>query len=107
MRAMNHSFDDGPHLHGGAEACARHCRARALLYNFRPWNPATARANDDWRSPAERLNELRYHDDWLQDLLISASLGGCRRGIRPPQTPGRSGFSVLLGGERFRRMNQT
>jgi hypothetical protein len=87
MRAMNRYFDDGQHLHGGAEACARHCRAWAPLYNFRPWNPATARANDGWRSPAERLNVHRYHDDWLQNLLISASLGG----FRPPQTPGRSG----------------
>jgi hypothetical protein len=79
MRAMNRYFDDGQHLHGGAEACDRHCRAWAPLYDFRPWNPATARANDGWRSPAERLNEHRYHDDWLQNLLISASLGGFRR----------------------------
>ena len=79
MRAMNRYFDDGQHLHGGAGACDRHCRAWALLYNFRPWNPATARANDGWRSPAERLNGHRYHDDWLQNLLISASLGGFRR----------------------------
>jgi hypothetical protein len=79
MRAMNRYFDDGQHLHGGAEACDRHCRAWALLHNFRPWNPATARANDGWHSPAERLNEHRYHEDWLQNLLISASLGGFRR----------------------------
>lgn len=79
MRAMNRYFDDGQHLHGGAAACDRHCRAWALLYNFRPWHPATARANGGWRSPAERLNGHRYHDDWLQNLLISASLGGFRR----------------------------
>lgn len=79
MRSMNRYFHDGQHLHGGASACDRHCRARAPLYNFRPWNPATARANDGWRSPAERLNEHRYHDDWLQNLLISAPLGGFRR----------------------------
>ena len=69
MRSMNRYFDDGQHLHGEAGACDRHCRAWALLHNFRPWNPATARANDGWRSPAERLNEHRYHDDWLQNLL--------------------------------------
>jgi hypothetical protein len=79
MRSMNRYFDDGQHLHGGTEACDRHCRAWALLYNFRPWSPATAQANDGWRSPAERLNAHRYHDDWLQNLLISASLGGFRR----------------------------
>jgi hypothetical protein len=79
MRAMNRDVDDGPHRHGGAEACDRHCRAWALLYNFRPWNPATARANDGGRSPAERLNGHRYQDDWLQSLRISASRGGFRR----------------------------
>jgi hypothetical protein len=79
MRSMNRYFDDGQHLHGGVEACDRHCRAWAPLSNFRPWHPATARANESWRSPAERLDEHRYHDDWFQNPLISASLGGFRR----------------------------
>src|SRR5207248_2459051 len=52
--------------------------------NFAPWAPATVRSNDGWRSPAERLNRHRYHDNWLQNLLISASLGGYRRA---PQNP--------------------
>jgi len=26
-------------------------------------------------SPAERLNQFRYHDNWLQNLLISAFFG--------------------------------
>jgi hypothetical protein len=79
MRSMNRYFDDGQHLHGSEEACARHVRAWALLYNYRPWHPATAKANGGWRSPAERLNQHRYHDHWLQNLLVSASLGGYRR----------------------------
>lgn len=78
MRSMNRYFDDGQHLHGGKQACERHVRAWALLQNFRPWGPAARRANGGWRSPAERLNEHRYHDDWLQNLLVSASLGGYR-----------------------------
>src|SRR5215475_7380039 len=79
MRAMNRYFDDGQHLHGGAGACGLHVRAWALLYNFRPWHPASARENGGWRCPAERLNQHRYNDDWLQNLLVSASLGGYRR----------------------------
>jgi len=63
----------------------QHCRAWALLHNFTPWHPATAVANDDWQSPAERLNGRRYHDNWLQNLLVSASLGGYRN--HPPQNP--------------------
>jgi hypothetical protein len=79
MRGMNRYFDSGQHLHGHREACELHCRAWALLCNFRPWHPAVARANAGWRGPAERLNRHRYHDDWLQNLLASGSLGGFRR----------------------------
>ena len=79
MRSMSRYFEDGQHLHGSPGACGLHVRAWALLQNFRPWGPEAVRANDGWRSPAERLNAHRYHDDWLQNLLISASLGGYRR----------------------------
>ena len=78
MRGMNRYFDHGQHLHGSQDACRLHCRAWALLGNFRPWHPATTRKNHGWRCPAERLNRHRYHDCWLQNLLISASLGGYR-----------------------------
>jgi hypothetical protein len=78
MRGMNRYFEDGQHLHGSREACRLHCRAWALMWNFAPWHPATTRRNHDWRCPAERLNRHRYHDCWLQNLLISASLGGYR-----------------------------
>jgi hypothetical protein len=87
MRAMNRYFDAGQHLHRSAAACARHGRAWAVLFNFRPWHPAVARANGGWRCPAERLNKYRYHDNWLQNLLASASLGGYRRRGTPPPTP--------------------
>jgi hypothetical protein len=79
MRSMSRYFEDCQHLHGSEQAGELHCRAWALLYNFRPWHPATTRANQGWRCPAERLNRHRYHDDWLQNLLVSASLGGYRR----------------------------
>jgi hypothetical protein len=85
MRGMNRSFDHGQHLHGSQQASRRHCRAWALLCNFAPWHPATTRANAGWRCPAERLNRHRYHDCWLQNLLISASLGGYRCPL--PQNP--------------------
>ena len=78
MRGMNHYFDHGQHFHGSREASRLHCRAWALLSNFAPWHPATARENQGWHCPAERLNQHRYHDCWLQNLLISASLGGYR-----------------------------
>jgi hypothetical protein len=79
MRGMNRYLDAGQHLHGSAEASRLHCRAWGLLGNFAPWSPATTRANAGWRCPAERLNRHRYHESWLQNLLVSASLGGYRR----------------------------
>ena len=78
MRAMNRYFDAGQHLHGSERAVGRHCRAWALLHNFRPWHPAVARAHGGHRSPAEQLNQHRYHDQWLPNLLVSASLAGYR-----------------------------
>jgi hypothetical protein len=79
MRSMSGYFEGCQHLHGTPEACGRHVRAWALLQNFRPWGPEAVRDNDGRRSPAERLNGHRYHDDWLQNLQVSASLGGYRR----------------------------
>jgi hypothetical protein len=87
MRGMNGYLVGCQHLHGSAEASQRHSRAWALLHNFAPWGPVTARANDDWHSPAERLNQHRYHDNWLHNLLVSTSLAGYRRTTNPPQTP--------------------
>lgn len=84
MRSMNRYLFHGQHLHGSFRAGQLHCRAWALLYNFSPWHPGIAMKNNGWRSPAERLNQRRYHDNWLQNLLVSASLGGYRH---PPQNP--------------------
>ena len=79
MRLMSRYFDGGQHLHGTPGAGERHCRAWALLHNFSPWGPEAARDNDGYASPAERLNQHRYHDNWLHNLLVSASLAGYRR----------------------------
>ena len=83
MRCMNRYFFDGQHLHGSREAGELHCRGWALLFNFAPWNPAAAKINGGWNSPAERLNKHRYHENWLQNLLVSSSLGGFRH--MPPK----------------------
>jgi hypothetical protein len=85
MRPMHRYFCAGQHLHGGRAANERHVRGWALLCNFAPWHPAIAKAHRGWRSPAEQLNKHRYHDFWLHNLLISASLGGYR--VRAPQKP--------------------
>jgi hypothetical protein len=87
MKPMNSYFDGCQHLHKSQEAAEKHCRAWALLFNFAPWSPATAKANDGWLSPAERLNQHCYHSHWLHNLLVSASLAGFRTPLPSPQTP--------------------
>ena len=85
MRAMRRYFNQGQHLHSSLEVSTKRARAWALLYNFTPWSPQAKRANQGYECPAERLNKHRYHKCWLQNLLISASLGGYRK--VPPQKP--------------------
>ena len=55
-----------------------------IIHNFAPYNPRTIKKLNGYGSPAERLNQFRYHDNWLHNLYISASLGGYRS---PPQNP--------------------
>lgn len=73
MRGMNRYFESGLNFHGSLETCTQHTRAWALLWNFTPWHPTIAKANNGFLSPAERLNKHRYHEHWLQNLLVSAS----------------------------------
>jgi hypothetical protein len=64
-------------------------REWTLIQNFDPCNPRTVTTFYGYKSPTERLNQFRYHDNWLSDLCISASLGGYRS---PPQKPEQSEY---------------
>jgi hypothetical protein len=64
-------------LHGHLKAAESRLRGWALLMNFRPFEPQTRRRSG-YQSAAHRLNKMKYHDDWLHNLYISASLGGLR-----------------------------
>jgi hypothetical protein len=64
-------------LHGHLETAESRLRGWALLINFRPFEPQTRRATG-FQSAAHRLNGKTYHANWLQNLYISASLGGSR-----------------------------
>ncbi len=88
MRGMNGYWVGCQRLHGSSEASQLHSRAWALLANFTPYSPQAQKANGgQWQSPAERLNQHRYHDNWLHNLLVSASLAGYRHRNDPPQNP--------------------
>jgi hypothetical protein len=78
LRRLDYHLYRTQHLHGTTRAAEQGLRGWALINNFAPSCPETARESPGLRSPAERLNGERDHDEWLPNLLISASLGGYR-----------------------------
>jgi len=84
MQRMDRYLFNTQYFHGSIESAERGIRAWALIQNFAPSNPRTIQKYNGLQSSAERLNGFRYHDNWLQNLLISGSLGGFRS---PPQNP--------------------
>lgn len=85
MQRMDRHLFSTQYFHGSLSSAQLGIRGWALIQNFAPSNPITIKKYDGLLSPAERLNNSRYHDDWLQNLLISASLVGLYR--PPPQNP--------------------
>jgi len=78
LRRLDYHLYCGQHLHGSVGVAERGLRGWALILNFAPSCPEVVRESPGLRSPAERLNGKRYHPEWLQNLLVSASLGGYR-----------------------------
>jgi len=76
MQRMDRHLFSTVYFHGSLKSAELSIRGWSLIYNFAPCNPRTVQKHKGWRSPAERINQFRYHENWLQNLLISASLGG-------------------------------
>ncbi len=76
MKFIDRACFDGMYFHGTRESGNQRVRALALLWNFCPSSPATVKKHGGQMCPAERLNGKRYHDVWLANLLVSASMNG-------------------------------
>jgi hypothetical protein len=63
------------YFHGHLMAGEYQVRAWALFHNFQPYCPR-AQIRERYLSPFHKLNGFVYHDNWLQNLLVAASLGG-------------------------------
>ncbi|WP_321494834.1 hypothetical protein [uncultured Desulfobacter sp.] len=81
MQRMDRHLFSTKYFHGTMKSANLSIRAWALIQNFAPLNPWTVRQKG-YVSSFERVNEFKYHGNWLQNLLISGSLGGLRTG--PP-----------------------
>jgi hypothetical protein len=78
MQRMDRHLFGTQYFHGGRATAELNIRGWALIYNFAPSNPMTVKKHLGKKSPAERLNGFSYQDNWLENLLVSASLQGVR-----------------------------
>lgn len=77
MNRLTRFLYAGRGLHGHQVSCARRLRGWALLQNFRPFAPRSGTTRG-YQSPAHRLNQKQYHEHWLHNLQVCASLAGGR-----------------------------
>ncbi len=75
MEPMTHWLSGTRFFHGHLTSVERQVRSWALFHNFGPYYPR-AKVSKQYSSPAHKLNGRVYHDNWLHNLLISASMAG-------------------------------
>jgi hypothetical protein len=75
------------YFHGTTAAANAGLRAMPILWNFHPYGRKVQRQAPYAKSPFEDLNGFRYHDDWLRNLRIAASLNGRHTGKPVPFNP--------------------
>ena len=74
MQRMDRHLFSTQYFHSSSDTAELNIRGWALIYNFTPSNPMTIKKHQGKRCPADRLNGFAYHENWLENLLISASL---------------------------------
>ena len=77
MQCMDRYLSNHQYFHGHLSSSELGIRAWALLHNFRPYGPRSTKKLN-FTSPAHRLNGSVYHQSWLHNLFISASMAGFR-----------------------------
>ena len=83
MKKMNQFLVNKQYFHGHFASAQLLTRAWALCYNFMPFcsrykynHPQKA---EKFNSRAAQYNQFQYHQNWLINLMTSASLNGFRR----------------------------
>jgi hypothetical protein len=68
------------YFHGTISSAQRELRSMAILWNFHLYIPKVRKRAPYAKTPFEALNGFCYHDHWLRNLLIAASLNGRNTG---------------------------
>ncbi len=64
------------YFHSTKESASLYVRAMALVWNFHPYGQKTQDKYGPRASPFQQLNGFRYHDNWLENMMIAASMNG-------------------------------
>jgi hypothetical protein len=76
MKFLDRACFDAQYFHGTMESGRQRVRGWAILWNFTPSSPETVKKYDGQLSPAERLNNTCYSANWLENMLVFASMNG-------------------------------
>ncbi|NJN77382.1 MAG: hypothetical protein HC803_02870 [Saprospiraceae bacterium] len=82
MKRLDRFLFINQYFHGHFASAQLLTRAFALIYNFAPMCPRYfykhPKKDKKLDSRAAQYNQFKYHENWLQNLLISASLNRIR-----------------------------
>jgi hypothetical protein len=83
MRYMARHAYNSQNFHSSISATSKNYRAFALLYNFSPLSPQTIKDAPVLYSLAAKASGVVFSEDWLQNLLICASVGKINHHCNP------------------------
>jgi hypothetical protein len=66
------------YFHGTKDSAVLYLRSMALIWNFNPYGAKTQSHFPGRVSPFEDINGFHYHENWLQNMLVAASMKGWR-----------------------------
>ena len=84
MKLMKRCIKNAQYFHLTLEQAILYMRVFALIHNFTPSSPWTVRKHNGLASPADRMNQFSYSDDWCINLMIATSLRGYRTEVLNP-----------------------
>jgi len=73
MRTMKRHKINSQMFHSTTKATTLNFRALALIHNFSPYSPSIWENKEKTCSPVTKLNQQRFADNWLENLILSAN----------------------------------
>ena len=77
MQSMGRWLFHTQSFHGHLASAEKAVRAWAIFHSFWECGPR-ANIRKKFKSPAHKLNDFIYHDNWLYNMLISTSIAGAK-----------------------------